>query len=259
VAWQREGGGEQSFVQHLMAGGSVAPGWPAYGVRLAPSNSQYDTRIASDGRGGAIVAWDERSTARSGVWAQRFVMDGVVPAQVSLVSAVAEPERVVLVWRAAGGVSFSADVERRSENSSWERRGPVSVDGSGRIEYVDRDVTGAARYAYRLAYVEDGAERHTAEIWVEVPHALALALEGLRPNPAARELTASFTLPSAASATLELLDLAGRRVSEHRVGSLGPGRHALRLGDGRQLAPGVYWLRLTQGGRALTARGVVVR
>jgi hypothetical protein len=74
-----------------------------------------------------------------------------------------------------------------------------------------------------------------------------------------RELTASFTLPSEAPATLELLDVAGRRVSALAVGSLGSGRHALRLEEGPRLAPGVYWLRLTQGGQARMARGVVVR
>ena len=258
VLQSQGGGGFPSFVQHLTAQGAVAPGWPAYGVRLAPSNSQFDSRIASDERGGAIVAWDEQQSRR-GVWAQRFVMDGVVPAQVSLVSAAAGPDRVLLVWHVADGFSFRGTVERRSEGTDWQPLGEAGADGTGRIEYEDRAVAAGERYVYRLAYLEDGAEHRTTETWVDVPRPLTLALEGLRPNPAVRELTASFTLPSAAPATLELLDLAGRRVSGREVGSLGPGRHALRLDQSPQLAPGVYWLRLTQGGRALTARGVVVR
>jgi hypothetical protein len=39
----------------------------------------------------------------------------------------------------------------------------------------------------------------------------------------------------------------------------GAGGHLLRLDDGARLAPGMYWLRLTQLGRALVTRGVVVR
>ena len=259
LVWQREGGGERpSFVQHLTARGAVALGWPAYGVRLAPSNSQYDSRIGSDEQGGAIATWDEQQS-REGVWAQRFVMDGVVAAQVSLVSVAAEPDRVLLVWHVADALSFRATVERRSEVADWRPLGEASSDGTGRIEYLDRDLAAGERYAYRLAYLEDGEERQTTETWVDVPRALALALEGLRPNPAVREITVAFTLPSAAPATLELLDLAGRRVRGREVGSLGAGRHALRLDEGPQPAPGVYWLRLTQDGRTLTTRGVVVR
>ena len=259
VVWRGESSaGFLAFVQHLTARGAVASGWPAYGVRLSPTEGQFDTRIASDGEGGAIVAWKEQQTRR-GIWAQRFVMDGIVAAQVSLVSAQAGPDRVMLVWHVAEALSFRGTVERRSQGTDWQPLGAASADGTGRIEYEDRAVEAGERYAYRLAYFEDGAERRTAETWVEVPRMLVFALEGLRPNPAVREITAAFTLPSAAPATLELLDLAGRRVSGSEVGSLGPGHHALRLDVGPQLAPGVYWLRLTQGEKALTARGVVVR
>ena len=258
VVWRQESGGSPSFVQHLTSRGAVAPGWPAYGVQLAQSSGQFDSQIASDGRGGAIVGWDEQQSRR-GIWAQRFVIDGVVAVQVALVRAVAEPDRVALVWHVAEALSFRATVERRSQGSDWRALGDVNADGTGRIDYEDRAVAASERYAYRLAYLEDGAERYTAETWVEVPSALPLALEGFRPNPAVREITASFTLASAAPATFELLDLAGRRVIEREVGSLGAGRHQLRLGDGPRLAPGIYWLRLTQSGHALMARGVLVR
>jgi hypothetical protein len=261
VVWRREYNGDPNFVQHLTPSGGVAAGWPAYGVRLAPSSSQFHSRIGSDGQGGAIATWEEadEQLSRRGVWAQRFVMDGVVPVLVSLASVEAGPDRVVIAWHVAETLTFRATVERRSQGADWRPLAEVSADGTGRIEYEDRAVRAGERYGYRLAYLEAGAERRTTETWVEVPHSLVLALDGLRPNPSVRELTVSFTLPNEAPATLELLDLAGRRVSERQVGSLGAGRHALRLEEGPRLAPGVYWLRLTQDGRALTARVVVVR
>ena len=259
LAWQREGGGERpSLVQHLTASGAVAPGWPAAGVRLAPSNSQYDTQIASDARGGAIAVWMEQQSRR-GIWAQRFVLDGPVAAQVSLVRAAAEPDRVVLVWHVADASSFSAAVERRAVHADWERLAAAHADGTGRIEYVDRAVAPGDKYAYRLTFRDDGVERHTIETWVDVPAALVLTLEGLRPNPAVGAVVAAFALPHDTPATLELLDVAGRQVSARPVGSLGPGRHTVRLDDDGRLAPGVYWLRLTQGGQVLMARGAVVR
>ena len=86
----------------------------------------------------------------------------------------------------------------------------------------------------------------------------ALALEGAHPNPAAGALAVWFTLPSREPATMELIDVSGRRVLRREVGSLGPGHHTLTLGSPR-LRPGLYFLRLAQRGRALGARVVVIR
>ena len=87
----------------------------------------------------------------------------------------------------------------------------------------------------------------------------ALALEGARPNPARGTLTAAFTLPSRSAAMLELIDLEGRRVLRRDVSALGPGRHTLELDRARRLRPGMYFIRLTQAGHALTARVALVR
>ena len=77
---------------------------------------------------------------------------------------------------------------------------------------------------------------------------VAFALEGTRPNPASGgRLMVHFALPTGEAATLELLDLAGRRVTERTVGTLGAGRHSVDLTEGRRLKPGLYFVRLTQG------------
>ena len=259
IVWGREDySGDPSFVQHLTVGGQVAPGWPPYGVRLSPTSHQLDAALTSDGRGGAIVAW-ERNGSELGIFAQRFVMDGVVAVQVALVSATAEPDRVVLMWHAGGALSFGATLERRGERSDWQPLAAVRADGTGRIVYEDRAVEPGERYAYRLAYTEDGSERWSEESWVEVPRTLVFSLEGLRPNPAAGDLIVAFTLPSASPATLELLDVSGRRLLSREVGALGAGHHRLRLDEGLSLAPGIYWLRLTQDGRSHLVRGVALR
>jgi hypothetical protein len=94
----------------------------------------------------------------------------------------------------------------------------------------------------------------------EVPNgtSVALELEGVRPNPSRGErLSVAFTLPTSAPAWLQLVDVGGRRVVEREVGSLGAGRHAADLGEGRRLAPGLYLVRLMQG-TSIRARLVVV-
>ena len=97
---------------------------------------------------------------------------------------------------------------------------------------------------------------------VEVPSSaagsLGLELGGARPNPSAGEMNVHFTLPDAAPATLELLDLAGRRLWRQDVGALGVGAHALRVSPGRA-PPGLYLLRLTRGTASLTTKVVRLR
>jgi len=126
------------------------------------------------------------------------------------------------------------------------------------LRYEDRGVTPGVRYAYRLGYSDGGAEQFTSEVWVDVP-VPRLALDGIRPNPAVRVMNVSLSLPNDSPATLAVLDVAGRKLASREVGSLGVGRHTLPLDLGAGVSPGVYWLRLTQGGHSLLAKAAIVR
>ncbi len=85
------------------------------------------------------------------------------------------------------------------------------------------------------------------------------ALEGARPNPAFGSIRVWFSLAGKGRATLEVLDIAGRRVVQREVGSLGAGRHSLSFGPAAGLRPGLYFLRLSAAGRSLTTRVVMIR
>jgi subtilisin family serine protease len=88
---------------------------------------------------------------------------------------------------------------------------------------------------------------------------LSLALYGLVPNPPVHELMVSFTLPDDKPATVELLDLAGRRLREVAVGAGGPGRHTISLGAVSSFESGVYLVRLRHGGRSLVKKCVLTK
>ena len=78
------------------------------------------------------------------------------------------------------------------------------------------------------------------------------------PNPASPgSLRLRFALPSGERATIEMLDLAGRRIASSEVGSMGTGQHSIRLTGESRLAPGLYFARLRQGAASRTARVVV--
>jgi hypothetical protein len=186
--------------------------------------------------------------------------DSLTPALVSLASATAQPGLVQIEWSALPGTVLRARVERRAPGADWGARGEIAADGRGALVFEDRDVLPGARYGYRLAIpAPGGGDTRTGEVWVDVPASPALALEGLRPNPAAGDARVAFTLADDSPATLELLDVGGRRLLAREVGALGAGRHVMALEAGRPLAPGLWFLRLTQGGRSVTARAAVVR
>ena len=183
------------------------------------------------------------------------VCDDPTPALASLVSALADPGRVRVEWfvDAPGEVT----VERATEPGGWSALGATSADGAGHVRWEDTSVEPGRRYGYRLALGAGGGAPYGGEAWVDVPREARLAIAGITPNPGGPEASLVFSLGSAERATIEMVDLAGRRVFAREVGAMGPGTHALPLGG--RLAPGVYWLRLTQGERRVTARGVVVR
>jgi hypothetical protein len=103
-----------------------------------------------------------------------------------------------------------------------------------------------------------GQEQIGDEVWADVP-AMRLAIQGISPNPAIDRIMVTFTLPQAGAATMDLLDVTGRRVSSQDVGGLGAGAHTLDLTGGRAVAPGIYWVRLKQGAALATMRASVIR
>lgn len=244
---------ERVSVQHVTGIGVIAPGWPTGGLVMPGNVNQERPRIVADGQGGAILAWTHGTHIR----AQRVGPGGIVATAVSLETATSHPDRIEVTWRIAEP-GFRATVQRRDGNSNWLDAAELIADGAGRLTFVDRDVTPGARYAYRLRYRDESAERYSDETWVEMPPALALALQGLSPNPGTNPLAVSLVLPDEAPASLEVFDITGRRVAGRELRGTGPGRHHVRLND-VSLSPGVYVLRLTHGGRILTARGVVTR
>jgi hypothetical protein len=151
-------------------------------------------------------------------------------------------------------------------------RGSTSgfVPGAGSLiatrsdtNYVD---TGNAGFYYKLSAVDvNGNESRFALVapsgTTDVPggDALALALEGARPNPIRGPgLDIHFTLPSSEPARLELMDVSGRRLVSRDVGDLGPGPHVVDLAQRRQMPAGLYLVRLTRGETALDTRVVVL-
>jgi hypothetical protein len=174
-----------------------------------------------------------------------------------LVSFEATPAGVTLTWYADAHAIAFATLERASAPGEWNVVASGTPDASGLIVFHDTDVRSGATYAYRLAWTASDGAHVSASTSVIVP-ALALALNGAWPNPAASaELAIRFALRDASPASLELFDVSGRRLVQREVGGMGAGTHVLDLAAAR-LRGGVYLVRLSQHGEERRTRIIVL-
>ena len=138
-------------------------------------------------------------------------------------------------------------LERSGSDWVWSTLATLTRDGRGEVAYEDLDVRAGGRYGYRLRILTAQGAELAGETWVDIPSEARLSLGGAVPNPAIDRLVVSFALASAESATLDLLDIAGRRVIHRDVSAFGPGLHRVDLGSTYGLEAGIYLLRLSQG------------
>ena len=117
---------------------------------------------------------------------------------------------------------------------------------------------------------DDEFRAYTNPIWLyfdttsvtedEIPNTLSLAL---RSNPFRGSAAVALALPSAGEARLDVFSVSGRRVATIRHISSEAGVSNVtwdgRDEDGRRVGPGVYFLKLSQHGRSVTAKGVLLR
>jgi len=102
-----------------------------------------------------------------------------------------------------------------------------------------------------------GALPVTGVLTGEEPLARAYALNAY-PNPFNPSTTIEFTLPEAAYAVVQVVDLLGREVARPVDGWLGAGRHQARF-EGVARATGTYVCHLSAGGRHAVRRLLLIR
>lgn len=213
--------------------------------------------VTGDGRADLLVG----NSAPAAFSLLRNVTPPGAPTSVAatLISAQAESGSVRLSWQVNGSAGGRFVVERRRSTSGWAELASAQADATDRIDAHDESVSPGQRYAYRLSRVGPGPPV-SGEVWINVPRAsLGIALEGVRPNPCTgKSIMVSFTMTRAEPATLELLDVTGRRV---RLRTIEPvlGAQRVQLNDAEPIPTGLYWVRLSQGAGFQTAKVAVVR
>jgi hypothetical protein len=178
--------------------------------------------------------------------------DSPTPALVSLVSARTEWDVARVTWQVSDADGATLTAWRHAEATGWTGMTDLALDGQQRVTFEDRTVMEGARYGYRLSIRDGDRETFDGEVWLDIPRSAKLTLAGARPNPAPGPFAITFSLADGSPARLELFDTAGRSVFARDVGSLGAGDHEVRVE--RVLPSGLYFVRLTQQGKALISR-----
>ena len=230
--------------------------WSLVGSYLPPIGTRFEVLVAhprvgvfASVREGIDVAYTDTSVV--------LIATATTPALVSLVGAEAEPGRVRVRWLLSGDVG-EVVVHRDRGTGEWPAVALGMADGTGIVSYEDLGLE-PGRYGYRLALSRGGSELVAGEVWVEVPVASGFGLAGVSPNPAHGPLAVSFSLADQEPASLELFDLAGRRLASRAIESPRQGNRVLTLSITPELRAGVYVLRLSQGVRRSASRIAMVR
>jgi hypothetical protein len=253
VTWHdpRSGTNTDIYAQRVDATG--VPQWAVDGVAVCIAvNYQLYPVIASDGTGGAIVAWEDTRGGKYDVYAQHVAdpsnavaiayfdateSDGVV----TLRSAFRSDLRVetVNVYRGGGSADNPLTIIERAHD----------VRGDG-FDYVDRDVAPGQTYRYQIGVVDADGEFFSPIVTVSV-NAIAGELSQNIPNPFNPTTTIRFTLPAREDVTLAIYDTNGQLVRTLVNEVEGYGAHEVtwdgRDDNGATVGSGVYFYRLHAG------------
>lgn len=262
--------GAQADTDSVVVTWSAPAGLLATVYRRLGTGAYIDLGPVTSGPGDQIVFVDATVAAgqtysyRLGVegFCQPFVGEVTVrtcdSAPVSLVGApAATMDTVIVTWSAPAGLP--AAVYRRVGTGPYFLIRRVAADANSQIVYVDATVTAGQTYGYRLG-VQGFCEPFVGEVTVLVPGTLVfeLALYALQPNPTPQDVNVSFSLASGERATLALYDITGRQVRRLEVGEKGPGPHVVNLTQGVSVKAGIYFVRLSQGGRTRDRRVAII-
>jgi hypothetical protein len=217
--------------------------------------------MCNDGAGGAFLAWTDRALEWS-VLGTRIDRRGRPadgwPAEATPfchrndapVSAAEFTEAVSLGLEPVG---------RRAAMLCWQDyRIPPTVPSAGFAEAsfvmrLGRSGPGAAAAPFPSASPAVAAA--PPPVAAQAP---SFAIRSVFPNPSRGTSSVRLSLSDASPATLEVFDLAGRRISRRDVGGTA-GEQVVALSQGMTLAPGVYLVRLEQRQHAASARVIVTR
>jgi hypothetical protein len=228
VSWQALAVHLNMYAQHIGSNGVVDALWPAGGRALSITpRTQSFAAIATDGAGGAIVAWEDSSN----VVAQHVLLTGVLDA--------AYPD--------TGRVLVGLPSEQGDPAI-------VATGGAGAIVAWTDARSGRDIDIFAIQVLAAG----TVGVTPPPPSSVGVAMARPAPDPARTISTIRFTLTRTSNVRLDVYDAGGRRVRTLLREKRTPGTQSLawdlRDDQGRAVGAGLYLVRLEADGHRFTEK-----
>ena len=293
IAWPDNRVASGIYAQRMASNGVVQ--WTANGVQLGfnPAPVLHPPQMLPDGAGGVIASWWAGNSPDENIYAQRLNASGVrqwLPNDVVVCDASNEQRYPSIAPDNAGGMVVSwqdrrsgvlnDDVYAQRINASgvtqWTGNG-VLVSGADLIQEVPAlasDGAGGVIVAWtdwRAGLVETEKKIYAQRVWADgqvptaigdTPSAATLSLM-VHPNPFSKSTALQFQLHTTSDVSVDVYDVAGRRVRGVTIRDVPAGAHRIavddRDDDGRVLPSGVYFCRVTAAGVSETKKLIVLR
>lgn len=180
----------------------------------------------------------------------RLCLDYWFPVELSSFEAIAEFERVRVLWSTASESEMDHFEILRDGVLMHVATASNSAGGSS-YEWLDTFVETGHLYEYQLVAVDMSGAREVLASASAMPLARPSVIQGFAllpnyPNPFNGFTTIGFELPETADVTLTVYDVRGRQVMELVNGRFETGRHSVNFG-GDELASGLYFCHMQAG------------
>jgi hypothetical protein len=296
LAWRDARGatGQDIYAHRVLGTGSVSGSWPVNGRALCTApGDQIGPRLASDGAGGALVAWTDSRSGGRDVYGAHVTADGsldpasgangaalcVATGDQSLTGFVSDGAGTgYACWQdaRAGTTNFDVYAQRLLGSGlpdpTWPANGRAACTAGGNqvsprvvldqqggalLAWVDFRSGTTDIYAQRVGrnsvLAAGGTLPTDAGSWFAAPY----------PSPAFTRTAFVLTLPAPGRVRVAIFDPAGRRIRSIVDEVLPAGTRSVAWdlcdADGRRVEPGLYFATARYGDRVESGRIIVLR
>ena len=164
---------------------------------------------------------------------------------------------VRLEWRGPDG-PVEVPVMRRTAGGAWARVGMAVRGSDGVFRFTDTEVATGVSPHYRLAWPVAGGDIPVGELILTVGTPATAAVH-VRGDPAHASVVLDLDLPAPGPVRVQLVDIAGRVVTDQRLESTSAGRLPFEIVPASSVRPGLYFVRVTSPAGIATARVTLLK
>ncbi len=184
------------------------------------------------------------------------LLDAPVATQLALVGSELVEGRARLTWYSGDGSGEQVRIYRRYVPGDFAEVATATIGGDGLVSYEDATIEAGRSYEYEVGVMNGGREMRLGRVWLDVPVGRSLTVRAA--SSRSGELRLAIVLPTTEAASLELVDVTGRRVAQRDLTARTAGDHEVAFDTGA-MKPGIYWARITQAGKLASAKVVYSR